>query len=178
MQVFNDIPDRDANAGKMIEGDLCYVVTVRALYVRRPAAQAGFGTLVSDWINYTPAVIIGGTAAGALTVNYSKYRITGARRVEYVTQFIATNLANTVGGLQFTLPLPSTADSAAAGIAAGSGAVSPFGAPYIFGQVRLSNNNYAAVRDPATGAIWQPPVSGVTRDISVYAELAYEVPDQ
>ena len=176
VQVFTNRSERDTNAAKMIEGDLCYVVTEKALYVRRPSAAQGFGTLFSDWANYTPIVVVGAYNP-TLTANYSKWRLVGARRVEYVTQFVATVPPGVPGGCQFSVPIASAADIGAAGAAVGSGSISASGSSSrIFGQVRLSNTGYMAVRIPADDSIWGPGNAG--GQVTCYAETAYEVSDQ
>lgn len=171
VQVFASVAERDANAAKMIEGDLCVSVADRSVFVRRAAAQNGFGTFVMPPVQFAPQVYLAGVLQ-PVTVDYAYWQRIAPTHVAATWRLTITGQYAGGPALNFQVPVAAAANAGSARVHIGSGFVQDL-ASRAFGHIELANTAYAQLVNPATGAAW---TAGNGAPFMT-ASIAYEVPD-
>jgi hypothetical protein len=172
VQVFTSVAERDTNAAKMIEGDLCSTVAEQSLFVRRPSAANGFSTLFMPWTNYTPQYQLDAAFPGwVLTVNHARWRRVGGTAVEAsLSVSYPGNYSSNAHAWIFTTPVVALQLGSVIGNGMawdstkhGAGVAQSYG----------TDGNWFGIIDPATGGYFSP--AGGTP--FMYCKLSYEVAD-
>lgn len=172
VMTFANVAERDANAAKMPEGQLAYCVAEQSLYVRRPTAAGGFGTLAQPWQNYALTYQLSGAFPVNITIYEARYRRVAARTVEVSAAFaVAGNYSSGIDALIWNLPVPCLAGGDQV-IGSGEGYDTN---KYCVGPVKRhqTDPNWAYIIDQNARDRYKP----VTGTPIVRATMRYEVAD-